>query len=159
MRTIFPICMIVLWGLVPAGCVTNRYVEELPPSETVAVPGFCFPFTYSGELTPWAATAIDQGIGARMERSGEPYPALRTGSIRREDPTARRQRIARVAADMIGGWDYILSTSDQVFNTARDLEVVLRQHRANPRYAESLAVLEVLYPDFHSLPYDVSLPR
>lgn len=118
------------------------------------------PFRESGALADWADIAIQQGIGQQVNPQMAPYPdnrvidpnqRLSARKLEKENK-ALSERVAR----MVGGWEYIGETSDQMFSTLQGLAMHLPKYSNEPRFAEALAATMMLYPALRAEYYPVT---
>lgn len=120
----------------------------------------CSPFDEQGDLTQWAKTAIDKGIGLQLNPYVTPYPGnVGETSEEHSRPFKHRARLSRKdkrmadrAARLIGGWGRVETSSPVKYASAEELaQALFVNDQEHPRYAEALAATMMLYPQLKAL--------
>lgn len=122
------------------------------------------PFRESGVLTDWATVAIRKGIGKQVHPNVAPYPdnrVIHAGQTHSRAKVEKEEReVAQRTAQLVGGWGYINSSSDLVYNSVDEFVLALNQHKDHPQYADALAASMMLYPllrvEYYNLSYGAS---
>jgi len=150
LRIVLMVLSVLSVSLLVQGCKTGNEV----------VHPYYSPFRESGALADWADIAIQQGIGQQVNPHMAPYPDNRI-----IDPNQRlsarklekeNKALSERVAQMVGGWDHIGESSDQMFTTLQGLAMHLPKYSNEPRFAEALAATMMLYPALRAEYYPVT---
>ncbi|MCP4639215.1 MAG: hypothetical protein GY851_02210 [bacterium] len=143
--------VLLLCCLILASCKTTPPPPSYPP--------FYSPFREGGGLTAWANEAIKRGIGLQIHPNMQPYPDNRLNyddSVSRKELEREGRWISERVARMIGGWDFVATTSDKDFLSVEELAYDLQNCSQEPRFAEALSAAMMLYPPLRAVYYPVS---
>lgn len=141
-----------------SGCVTAPQMAA--PTELVAPTPiadnsgqFMSPFTEDGTVAPWVekgrAASVGSAVGSYLGAKAGEQLAASIPFIGGFLGQAAGKALGRQAAlAIVGGEDYIRSTSDQSFNSIDDLAVYMYvKNSGHKDYAEVLHLTQEIYPD------------
>jgi hypothetical protein len=124
---------------------------DVPEPEEDNSGKFLFPYTYDGELTPWAEKALNAQVGAEVgamaaEEGGKvlvskvPFGGLLMGGLK-----SKAKETGAVMA--VGGWEFIRENSEISFKKLTDLSVYMHvEFEGDVDYESALAAATAIYP-------------
>lgn len=156
-RTTF---LIVIAGLFLASCAMS---PTLPERSTVIVPEprddaggeFLSPFTSDEIVAPWVSKGLQARVGAEVgslvgQKALENVPFV--GGILGD--RAGRSLGRAAAIEMVGGMDYMRSTTDLSFDSVSDLIVYTwANYEDHPSYDEVVKLVGQIYPEYSDAYY------
>lgn len=116
---------------------------------------YCVPYDANGELTPWAAKAVEATAGGIAgEKAGGAAVGALGGAIPGAgllSPFAKKKGKELGAKTAVGGAEFIKSSSTYSFNSLNDYAVFLHAKFAGkPTYMKALASAIALYPELET---------
>lgn len=116
---------------------------------------YCVPYDANGELTPWAAKAIEATAGGMAgEKAGGAAVSALGGAIPGAgllSPFAKKKGKELGAKAAVGGPEFIKSSSAYSFNSLNDYSVFLHaKFSGKPTYTKALASAISVYPELET---------
>jgi hypothetical protein len=116
---------------------------------------YCVPYDATGELTPWAAKAVEATAGGIAgEKAGGAAVSALGGAIPGAgllSPFAKKKGKELGAKTAVGGAEFIKSSSTYSFNSLNDYAVFLHAKFAGkPTYMKALASAISVYPELET---------
>jgi hypothetical protein len=116
---------------------------------------YCVPYDANGELTPWAAKAVEATVGGVAgEKAGGAAVSALGGAIPGAgllSPFAKKKGKELGAKAAVGGPEFIKSSSTYSFNSLNDYSVFLHaKFSGKPTYSKALASAMSVYPELET---------
>ncbi len=116
---------------------------------------YCVPYDANGELTPWAAKAVEATVGGMAgEKAGGAAVSALGGAIPGAgllSPFAKKKGKELGAKAAVGGPEFIKSSSTYSFNSLNDYSVFLHaKFSGKPTYTKALASAISVYPELET---------
>lgn len=141
--------------IVLAGCVTT---PPLPDRNTVMAPSprtdsqgeYLSPFTSDEVVAPWVSKGLEASVGAEVgslvgQKALESVPFV--GGILGDRAGRTLGRAA--AIELVGGMDYMRSTTDMSFDNVSDLIIYTWvYYEDHPSYEEVVSLIGKIYPEY-----------
>jgi hypothetical protein len=144
------LCLLVLSGCATAPPLPEKNSVLLPQPRSDANGEFLSPFTSDEVVAPWVEKGIAAGIGAEVgslvgQKAMENVPVF--GGLL-GDSVGRS--IGRSAAiEMVGGMDFMRSTTDMSFDEINDLIIYTWvKYENHPSYPKVIDLIGKIYPEF-----------
>jgi hypothetical protein len=152
--TTFRACIVICGVLLLGACATAPLPEKasvvLPQPRMDSEGAFLSPFTSDEVVAPWVEKGMAAGIGAEVgalagQKAMESVPFV--GGLLGD--TVGRSVGRSAAIELVGGMDYMRSTTDMSFDNVNELIVYTWvKYEQHPSYAKVVDLIGKIYPEY-----------